>query len=305
MKIWVHPYQLRPRVPHVQPRMGVLVKVEWAMHQVGYSDLHPWPEFGEQPLDAHIDSLAKVEFTPLAEMSMEFNYIDREFRLHKRNAFLGMIVPRSHRLVFDIETLQAPQLTQWQKDGFTHIKVKMGRDLKRETEAFTQLAYSSNLLWRLDMNGRLSEKDFTDWWKKLDDSVRARIDFIEDPVNKDEQLKVPGPWADDWSKQKFAKIRVVKPAREAAEELISYDRVVFTHGLEHSFGQACAAWSAANYYGQHPKKTEVCGLAAPDIYEPDDFTRAWSCEGPRMKPTPGFGFGFDELLEKLKWERIL
>lgn len=304
MKIWVHPYVLQPRVDRIDKRMGALVKVEWALHQTGYSDLHPWPEFGEQPLDVHIDSLAKVNFTKLAEVSMEYNYIDREYRILKRNAFLGMIVPRTHRLIFELEKLEAPTLNKWQKEGYTHVKVKMGQNLKAETEAFTQLAYSSNLLWRLDMNGRLTEKEFMDWWKKLDDSVRARIDFIEDPT-KDEQLKIQGPWADDWYKQKFAKIRIVKPAREAAEELISFDRVVFTHGLEHPLGQACAAWAAGNYYGQHPKRTEVCGLAAPDIYEPNEFTKVWNCEGPRMKPTTGFGFGFDEQLESLKWERIL
>jgi O-succinylbenzoate synthase len=304
MKIWVHPYKLIPRIDKVQPRIGALVKVEWALHQTGYSDLHPWPEFGERPLDVHIDSLAKVDFTKLAEISMEFNYIDREFRIHKRNAFLGMIMPRSHRLVHEVEKLEPMTLNKWAAAGVSHIKVKMGVDLKSETEAFTQLAMSTSILWRLDFNGRLSGADFTKWWKDLDSSVRARIDFIEDPL-KDEQLKQMGPWADDWFKQKHAKVKVVKPAREAAEELVAYDRVVFTHGLDHSIGQACACWSAADYYGQHPKKTEVCGLAAPEIYEPDDFSRAWSCEGPRMKPTPGTGFGFDELLEKLKWERIL
>lgn len=304
MKIWVHPYTLKPRLASVAPRMGALVKVEWALHQVGYSDLHPWPEFGEAKLDVHIDSLAKVEFTKLAEISMEFNYIDRECRLHKRNAFLGMILPRSHRLVFEIEKMEPQTLSQWQKEGFTHIKVKMGQNLKAETEAFTQLAYSTSMLWRIDMNGRLNETEFLKWWQNLDEAVRARIDFVEDPV-KDEQLKIQGPWADDWFKQKLAKVRIVKPAREAAEELVPFDRVVFTHGLEHPLGQACAAWSAAHFYGQHPKKMEVCGLAASDVYEPDEFSKAWHCEGPRLKPTTGTGFGFDGLLESVKWERIL
>lgn len=305
MKIWVHPYQLRPCIEKVQPRIGALVKVEWALHQIGYSDLHPYPEFGEATLDVHIDSLAKVDFTRLAEISLEYNYMDREFRLLKRNAFLGMIIPRTHRLVMEVEKMNSQTLNQWQKEGVSHIKVKMGADLKRETEAFTELAFSSSILWRMDFNGRLTEQEFMAWWKQLDDSVRARIDFVEDPLKESEQLKTPGPWADDWLKQKFSKIRVVKPAREAAEELISYDRVVFTHALEHPFGQACAAWAAANYYGQHPKKMEVCGLAAAAIYEPDEFSKVWSCEGPRMKPTTGYGFGFDNLLESLKWERVL
>lgn len=305
MKIWLHPYKLEARHPKVTPRLGVLLKVEWALHQVGYSDLHPWPEFGEAPLDQHIESLASLEFTKLAEIAMEFNYIDREYRLLKRNAFLGMVLPRSHKLVYEVERLESATCHQWLKQGFSHIKVKMGNDLRRETDAFLQVALSTDLMWRIDFNGKLKAREFVDWWKSLEPAVRARVDFVEDPIGAGEQLQIEGPWADDWGKQKLAKIRVVKPAREAAEELVTYDRVVFTHGLEHPFGQACAMWSAANYYNRRPKMTEVCGLAAAKIYADNAFSTAWFCEGPRMRPTPGMGFGFDEILESLKWERLL
>jgi O-succinylbenzoate synthase len=296
MKIWVHPYELRSRSPRFSSRAGALVKVEWALHQIGYSDLHPWPEFGEAPLDHHLESLASVDFTRLAEVSMEFNYIDREFRLHKRNAFLGLILPRSHRLVFDLENLEGPTLNAWQAAGFSHLKVKIdAARLNEQTEAFSRLAYATSMLWRLDFGGKLTATEFGAWWENLDDALKARVDFVEDP-SADDGVKPQGPWADDWRKQKASRVRVVKPAREAAEELVSYDRVVFTHGLDHPLGQAAAVWSAARFYGQHPRKTEVCGLAAPDVYEPDDFGRAWSCEGPRLKPPPGTGFGFDQLL---------
>lgn len=304
MKIWVSPYQLRPRRVGARARLGALVKVEWAMHQIGYSDLHPWPEFGEPELADHIESLAKIEFTKLAEMSLEYNYIDREYRLGKRNAFLGLILPRSHLLVTDLANLEARQLGEWQAAGFTHIKVKLGQDLARETEQLTQLACATTLAWRLDFNGRLSERDFTSWWTGLDEAVRKRIDFVEDPIAEG-QLKLQGPWANDWYKQKLARVKVVKPAREIAEELVSFDRVVFTHGLDHPLGQACAAWSAARYYAQHPKQMDVCGLAASDQYEPITYEAAWRCEGPRMKPTTGYGFGFDDLLAAEPWERLV
>jgi O-succinylbenzoate synthase len=305
MKIWVHPYKLEARHPKVVPRIGALLKVEWALHQVGYSDLHPWPEFGEQPLDVHLESLAAIDFTKLAEISMEFNYIDREYRLLKRNAFLGLILPRCHKLVYEVDRLEASTCHQWAKQGFSHIKVKMGDQLQAETAAFLQLAMSTDLMWRIDFNGKLTSEQFLSWWRGLDESVRARIDFIEDPVGVEEHLKIAGPWANDWRKQKTARIRVVKPAREAADQLAAYDRMVFTHGLDHSFGQACAAWSAGRFYAEHPKMNEVCGLAAARIYADDEFSKAWFCEGPRLKPTPGTGFGFDEILESLKWERIL
>lgn len=304
MKIWIHRYELVPRDAGAKPRSGALVKAEWAMGQVGYSDLHPWPEFGEPSLDEHVESLTSVNLTKLASLSLEYNYQDREFRLAKRNAFAGIVLPRVHKLVLDLDNLETAQLQAWQKQGFTHIKIKMGRDLARETDQLLQLAYATNLLWRLDFNARLSAPEFERWWTALDPAVQARIDFVEDPVGE-EALRINGPWANDWKSLKNARVRVLKPAREPVEEFAMFDRVVFTHSFDHPFGQACALWSAANYYSRHPKKMDVCGLAAPEFYEPNEFSAVWCEDGPRLKPTTGFGFGFDSILEKLEWERVL
>jgi O-succinylbenzoate synthase len=297
-------YRLVPRQPKNRARDGALIRVEWAHGQTGFSDLHPWPEFGEPALDEHLKSLADLKFTPLAEKSMEFNYQDREYRLVKRNAFLGLILPRAHRLVFDVEDLEENQLREWVREGFTHVKVKMGRNLPSETEAFVRLALSVPVMWRVDFNGRIQEAEFLKWWSGLDAKIKARIDFVEDPLEQGE-LKIDGPWANDWKRQPRARIRVVKPAREPVEDFAGFQRVVFTHSLDHPIGQACSAWAAARYYMQHPKRTEVCGLAATDFFQPDDFSKAWRNGGPRMKPTDGTGFGFDELLHGLQWERLL
>ncbi len=303
MKVWVHGYQLTPRTNIGPQRRGALLKVEWAMGQIGYSDLHPWPEFGEAPLDAHLEALAAMKFTRLAEVSLEFNYIDREFRLMKRNAFLGLIIPRSHRLVLDITAVKGQDLGEWEKQGYSHIKVKMGRDFPAETQALLELAYSSHISWRLDFNGKMNATQFTEWWKALDEDVKRRIDFVEDPIGEG-VLKIEGPWANDWFKADRARVRVIKPAREGIDDVGSFNRIVFTHGLDHSFGQACAAWTAGKFYAAHPRKVEVCGLSAGDAYEPDDFSSRWTSAGPRMKPTTGLGFGFDDLLESIKWERL-
>ncbi len=304
MKIWAHRYQLLAREPKIKPREGALLKVEWAIGQTGYSDLHPWPEFGETPLDEQLRLLSELQFTPLTETAMEFNYIDREFRLLKRNAFLGLILPRSHRLVFDLEALEPQQLQEWSAQGFTHIKVKMGRNLKVETEALVQMAYNTPMQWRVDFNGRISEADFVKWWQGLDATLKARIDYVEDPLGSGD-LKIDGPWANDWKTQTRAQIRIVKPARETNEDIGHYKRIVFTHSMDHILGQACAAWVAAKFYMQHPKVKDVCGIGPTDFFQPYDFTEFWKADGPRLKPTEGTGFGFDELLASLKWEKVL
>lgn len=305
MKVWAHRYELKTAGQSgPSPRQGALLKVEWVNGQYGYSDLHPWPEFGDPPLAEHLGQIASVKFTKLVENSLGFNYLDREYRLLKRNAFLGLILPRAHRLVSDIFKLEPRELLDLQAQGFTHLKVKMGGKLKQETEALTQLVCASPMLWRLDLNGRLGTQEFTDWWKALDPAVRGRIDFVEDPVMNG-MLPLKGPWAKDWVDMPNAPVRVVKPTRDGTEELGKYLRVVFTNSLDHPFGQACAAWAAARYYQQSPKRKEVCGLGDPGLYEVSDFHKAWPATGPRLKPTVGTGFGFDELLHSAAWERVL
>ena len=304
MKIWTSPYELAHKSKAKKPRRGALLKVEWAIGQVGYSDLHPWPEFNEPELEQHIESLKKLQFTPLVENSLEFNYIDREYRLLKQNAFTGMILPRAHKLVSDVRKLALPTVQDWAKQGFSHLKIKIGTDLQAETDAFLKLARGTNVQWRLDFNGKLKEEEFVEWWERLEFVVKTRVDFIEDPIGQGE-LKISGPWANDWLKQKQGRIRIIKVAREPIEDLAQYDRIVFTHGMDHPFAQAYTLWAAGRFYSQHPKKTEVCGLAAPDFYEQNAFSSEWSCEGPRMKATTGTGFGFDQILESQSWQQVL
>lgn len=303
MKIWVHGYTLKPRSARMAARRGALLKIEWAVGQIGYSDIHPWPEFGEAPLDVHLEALSSMTFTRLAELSLEFNYIDREFRQMKRNAFLGLIIPRSHRLLSDVLETTPDQIKSYEKEGFTHLKIKMGADLANETKAWKSLAKETSLLWRLDLSGRVEAAAFTEWWNDIEAPLKKKIDFIEDPIPGG-KLPFDGPWANDWHKIERAKIRIIKPARENVEEVGHFNRVVFTHGLDHVFGQACAAWTAGRFYSAHPRLTDVCALSSHDIYEEDEFSQDWKAMGPRLKPTSGLGFGFDEQLESVKWERL-
>lgn len=304
MKIWTHSYELKSQHSHFKSRAGVLLKVEWALHQTGYSDLHPWPEFGEEPLDTHLEKLSRFEFTRLSEISLEFNFIDRELRHLKRNAFLGLIIPRSHRLIEDLASVDSDLLKDWHEQGFTHVKAKVGRDLKSELRDLKNLIPATPFHWRLDFNGRLEAGELIGFWREIPDDLKLRIDFVEDPVNA-AKLALNGPWADDWRKLAGARVRVVKPARETVDDVGAYARVIFTHSLDHPLGQVCAAWTASKYYWQHPKRTEVCGLGMSGIYEPNEFSKLWPSDGPRLKPTSGFGLGFGEILESIKWQRLV
>lgn len=311
MKIWVHRYDLRPLIVGAPARQGVLLKVEWAAGQCGYSDLHPWPEFGEEPLEVHIQKLSSLDFTPLVEISMEANFIDRELRDLNRNAFLGLALPRSHRLVTDITAVKEIQLQQWEIDGFTHVKAKLGREIVPETQALKSLAPTTTIKWRIDLNSRMSASEFEKWWSGLGSDVQSRIDYVEDPIRQGD-VEIQGPWANDWNHLPSAGIKVAKPVRENAEQMILnplsqdiYRRLIFTHSLDHALGRAFALWSAARFYRSQPQMQEVCGLGFDGVYLPDEFTKEWDCSGPRLKPPTGTGFGFDEILKALKWERLV
>lgn len=307
MKVWTHRYELVSTQAGRRTRNGVLLKVDWASNEVGYSDLHPWPEFGEPALEHHLLSLGGSELTPLVELSLEYNWLDREFRKRHRNAFLGLALPRSHKLVGDLKFINQNDLSMWQKAGFTHLKIKLGDRIDDETAALTRVVNTSDFQLRLDLNAKLSCAEFTAWWSQLDDGLKAKIDFIEDPTG-DRPLTFAGPWANDWKVQELATVTVLKPVRESVaqiEKAKSRQRVVFTHGLDHPLGQAAALWAAADFYRRHPEKAEVGGFAAADIYEPNEFSAVWHCPGPLMKPPSGTGFGFNKILESLTWERIL
>jgi o-succinylbenzoate synthase len=304
MKIWAYGYQLISRHSQWRPRRGALLKVEWDRHQTGYSDLHPWPEFGEPNLDEHLAQLSSFTFTKLVELSLEFNFIDSELRAHRRNAFLGLALPRSHRLVTDLGTFTEADLKASLALGFDCFKFKMGKDLEAETKELGELAKNLSGKIRLDFGGGISSPHFVAWWQALDESIKNKIDFIEDPSG-DLRVTTPGPWADDWHRNPESFIKVVKPARDGIEQPGRYRRIVFSHSLDHSLGQACALWSAARFYLDYPQYADTCGLAAGDVYEPDEFSSKWQTQGARQKPTPGFGFGFDETLESRKWDRIL
>lgn len=304
-------------------RDGVLVKHEWGIGEFGFSDLHPWPEFGELELSEQIRILRTGGTTPLLERSLELNQIDARARAEKRSLFFGLTLPQSHRLIMDVEELTSQTMELVEAKGFRIIKLKMGRDLDTETKKLKSIAEKYSLKWRLDFNGRVTAGTFTSWWQSLPEAFKAKIDFVEDPCAED-SLGIDGPWASDWRSLAEASIRILKPARDKSTRdkwtrdrssrdklpqdkvasLDQYQRVLFTHSLDHPLGQAFALWQAAQSYQLWNCSPEICGLAAPECYQPDMFSEYWHSEGPVMFAPSGLGIGFDEILARLPWQRL-
>ena len=76
--------------------------------------------------------------------------------------------------------------------------------------------------------------------------------------------------------------------------------------MDHPIGQLFAAREASAYYTAHPGQAEVCGLASHVLYEPDPFIERMACDAENRLIFPGgTGFGFDDLLQALPWQRLV
>jgi O-succinylbenzoate synthase len=289
--IHIHRYTLRSKAPlnAVVPgraHEGALVKIGG-----GYGCLQPWPELGDQPLDRQLSILSKGGFTAMLERLRICCKLDEAARKLGRSEFVDFAIPPSHGY--------------GELDGGV-VKVKCGPDVAAEVARLKRFAAAK---LRLDFNATLTPDSFRDFTRRLDDATAARIDFIEDPFDasfdvwEKVQKSVPFALASDRVPVPAA-VEIVKPALHTMQR--RRRRVVITSNMDHPIGQLFAAREAAAYYTAHPDQAEVCGLATHLLFEPDPFLERLRCDAENRLIFPGgTGFGFDDLLENLPWQRLV
>ena len=274
---------------------GALLRMQLNPLSVGFADLHPWPEYGDPSVDQLLENLSRryakrypLPVSPLLEKAMYFAEVDAAARRQNRNLFAGLDLPMTHELVFDDAATAAAI-----KKGFKILKIKI-RPNRETTDRLTRIPESIRL--RLDLNGQNSFDEFQSWWTELSPELRHRIDAVEDPWKDRVEKNIPGcPAYGDWIDNDAWTGKVMKPARDDAFDLYEkfcYRDVLFTHSLDHKLGRAAAIWEAARFYRMYPRLKQAGGFSG------------WG-EGPTVKPTRGSGFGFDEELHSLRWERVL
>jgi O-succinylbenzoate synthase len=289
--IHIHRYTLRSKAPlnAVTARReheGALVKIG-----DGHGCLQPWPELGDLPLDRQLSILSKGGFTAMIERLRVCCKLDEAARALRRSEFVDFTIPPSHRY-------------GEQETGV--VKVKCGADVAAEAARLKRFAATK---LRLDFNAVLTPESFRDFVRQLDDATAARIDFVEDPFDapfhiwEKAQKSVPFALASDRVPVPAA-VEVVKPALHTMQR--RRRRVVFTSNMDHPIGQLFAAREAAAYYTAHPDQAEVCGMATHGLFEPDAFIERMRCDAENRLIFPGgTGFGFDDLLESLPWQRLV
>jgi O-succinylbenzoate synthase len=302
-----------------RPRRGALIKVEFDQGDTGYADLHPWEEFGHPPLETHLTSLTSERPTHLASLALRHARTDAAARRAGLSLFEGLPEVRSHALFTDWTTAPRAAFEQCAGEGYTAVKLKIGRGPESEAKALNQLA-DLRLRWRLDANASLTTGDepIEVFHTTLLPSIRRNIEFLEDPFPYDASAwlafteRENVPLAIDWELPSSpppwpgAQILVIKPSSQDAFPLAlaaahAGMELVVTHSMDHPLGQSVALWTAMRLRQRHGELLRDGGLQAVGIYAPNKFSEQIQTCGPQTIPPPGTGFGFDGLLAKLPW----
>ena len=292
MKIDFSPYELVARADG-RRRAGALLRVAFEDGVRGVADVHPWPEFGDAPLDRQLFALTQDRPEPLARRSLALARADGEARAVGRSLFEGLTIPPSHAsLPFGFTT---DDLTRVAAQGYDRVKLK-GWDFSVDDLA---LFRASGLKFRLDFNARLERpavERLLDDWGDL-----GWIDWLEDPCPYDDAawnaLRARARLALDFEQGGEAfDVRVVKPARDAPEMVPlegRHDRkgetwgrgsgIAFTSYLDHPIGQLGAAWTAARAVAEGVN-VETGGLVTHEVYEPTEFSRRLGVRNARPGP---------------------
>jgi len=318
VKVSTHHYALQPGPDPARAargsRQGALLRIEFDDESIGYADLHPWEEFGHAPLTDHLASLRADQPTKLANLAIRHARTDAAARRAGVSLFDGLPEVHSHALFTDWISAPRSAFEQCAAEGYAAAKLKIGRDPKREAEALNALS-DLPLRWRLDANASAGIDVFL---AALAPAVRAKIDFLEDPISYDvatwstlsEHEKIP--LALDWELPTTpppwsgAQILVVKPASQDAFPLAlnaahAGMQLVVTHSMDHPLGQSVALWTAMRLRQRHGELVLDGGLQAAGLYAADEFSDQIRLHGPQTIPPQGTGFGFDQQLACLSW----
>lgn len=294
---------------------GALIKID-----EGIGCLHPWPEFGDQPVDEQLRILREGGTTRVIECARRMAEVDGEARRMGVSVFDGLEVPPCH-WSWDQNQPSPSQMRRVISEGWQAIKTKgwgnVGEVL-RWLDSFASKAAESDVRLRVDFNSTLRPDQFRNFMEWMTPRVRERLDFVEDPFPYE-----PVAWAkmqDDYgvslaldkqlrgASQGFA-VAVLKPGRrewrEMTEGLPEGTRVVMTSAMDHAIGQSFAAWEAAVAWQELGTSMDFCGLCTEHLFAEDEFfARLKSHAGQLQVDRAGTGLGFDDILRQIPWQEL-
>lgn len=305
MKIFCSSYELRSIA---SKRDGVLLKVDFGEGKVGYADCHVWPELGDLPLQKQLNLLSNEELTPITQYALEWARCDAEAR--DKNVPLVRKSCQSHYLITDLFSMNGEKLQTIAQQDFTHLKIKVGKDLANEVRLLKALFRDPPFKLRLDFNECLTATSFRRFLEDIKE-LKQQMDFIEDPfpfhLEEWKAIQKEG-WKLACDRQtsravgypESAAVLVIKPAVQSWERSPDQECVVTSY-LGHPLGQMVAAYTASLV---DPLGKSRHGLLSHIVYEPTPFSKQLSWDHSSFKIPLGTGFCFDKELAQLTWSPL-
>ncbi|MCB0406952.1 MAG: hypothetical protein KDD34_02045, partial [Bdellovibrionales bacterium] len=139
MNIWYSPYSLNAK-SFLNSQMrgksseGVLLRVEFSSHLVGYADVHPHPELGDATWEDELKKFIDQKPSQLFTNSLHWALVDAHAREKNEPVIKSSTLPKTHYLCPDIHSFTEEKIQILKQQGYTHIKLKLGRDLDFETK---------------------------------------------------------------------------------------------------------------------------------------------------------------------------
>lgn len=327
IKISYSPYSLKPFqalnavAVNTAVRDGALLKIEWPNGHTGYADLHPWPELGDFSLEDQLSDLRRGKMSTQIEQSIWLAKRDAEARAEKKSLFSGGEKIKNNYLLSDFQLLKPGFLDGLRNEGFTTLKIKVGRNLKEEAEVLTHVA-AAGLKIRLDFNAVGSWQIFEKFITNLPLTVRPLIEYVEDPfpfnvqawseARKLVKIAIDNqydkvPW-DQLTSVPFDVV-VMKPAKMDVDKALLHCqnyglKATVTSYMDHPVGVAHALSVAMELKKDYGEMILDAGCMTHRLFQMDAFAAEISTQGPYFLKIPGTGVGFDKLLEATSWHQI-
>jgi O-succinylbenzoate synthase len=315
-----HPYTLYSRgaLNAVSVRRefhGALIRVD-----EGVGCLHPWPEFGDAPIDEQLSILRDGGTTRVFECALRMAAADGDARMRGVSLFDGLEIPPCH-WSWDQNQPSPPQMRRVIDEGWQAIKTKgWGNpgEVLRWLDSFAAKSAGSNVALRVDFNSCLEPHKFRNFMGWMPPRVRERLDFVEDPFPYDaaQWAKFQSQYGVRLALDKQLRgategfdIAVLKPGRREWRELINdtppHTRIVMTSAMDHAIGQSFAAWEAAVAWQELGDRLDLCGLCTEHLFAEDEFFARLKSHGGRLSvDRDGTGLGFDEVLGRIPWQNL-
>lgn len=292
LQIWIHNYTLKRKVkPNAVTagpvQQGALIKIQDESGNEGFSDLCPWPELGDAPLNEELASQG-----PLYRRTIDLALLDLQARKDKKVLVTNDPV-KNNILISDFRGLE-------NDFDFSTVTVKIkGNEHVYEFANFLVANVQRFKTIRIDFNNCISEYVFSEFLDLLSTEVLQKIEYIEDPFffHRDQwnQYSAKVKLVLDWkqTEEQNWSNRIWKPSRE---EKMPCQAFSITSSMEHPVGLV----HGLHFAQQYPDKTH--GFLTLPIYEDTEFDQYFTIENDKLTyQSDGYGIGFTTLLNKLNW----